>query len=633
MTLMVLIIARISTVHQDRRSLDDQIALCKRFVLDRHVGPVEFTVISGQGSGEVLDRADFLKTIEFVESQRFDWVITEDLARICRRAQAMIFCETCEDSDMRFVAVNDAIDTSHTEWRVNAFFASFKHEMSNKDTSMRIRRTLRNRFDQGGVVQFVIYGIIKPPGAKNDSDLQRDPSAEEIYKDWFQRFREGASCSEIADWLNQQVVPTGPYCRSKRWTGPMVARVMRNPLLKGCRIRNRVMSRRHNKTGRRRSVKAPPGELLVRKCPHLAFFDEQYYDETIAMLAERNAHFKRKLVNGRDPRAGVPKKRSRWPGQHFICGICGRSMRYGGNGISHCLICTGANEYRCWNSVTINAPFAARQIITAVRDAISNLPGFDVALADKVRLAAHERIQARQTERADCERGLNDRIRQLENTAAAIGARGHSATLLDRLKSLEGERDEFQRKLAILDKQPESVVELPSMDVIREVAFREFEELAVESPEFGRWMKQIIPRLAMRPVRCCTGGTPEPRAFVTLDLTSLVPADIAGAAGSALRIELVVDLFDPPKRVILLKEIQRLTQANLKQREVAKLLGTQQPIVQQALAIARKMAELGITSPYIELSEPPSDYRKMRRCRHPRYRFEPLPGFGTDEAA
>jgi len=65
-------------------------------------------------------------------------------------------------------------------------FAAMRHEAYNKDTAKRIRRTLRNRFNQGGVIQTHIYGYIKPSGIQHDSELQKDPAAEPIYEHWFQ---------------------------------------------------------------------------------------------------------------------------------------------------------------------------------------------------------------------------------------------------------------------------------------------------------------------------------------------------------------------------------------------------------------------------------------------------------------
>jgi hypothetical protein len=36
---------------------------------------------------------------------------------------------------------------------MHAIFASIRHELANKDTSDRIRRSQRGRFEKGGVVQ------------------------------------------------------------------------------------------------------------------------------------------------------------------------------------------------------------------------------------------------------------------------------------------------------------------------------------------------------------------------------------------------------------------------------------------------------------------------------------------------
>jgi hypothetical protein len=42
------------------------------------------------------------------------------------------------------------------------------------------------------------------------------------------------------------------------------------------------------------------------------------------------------------------------------------------------------------------------------------------------------------------------------------------------------------------------------------------------------------------------------------------------------------------------------------------------------------MRRLGLTDPYVRLTAPPMDYPKLKRHLHRRYRFDPLPGFGTE---
>lgn len=160
-------------------------------------------------------------------------------------------------------------------------------------------------------------------------------------------------------------MPTGPYARQEEWDGPMVGRVTHNIVLKGVRFRNRRKTKRNSK-GKYRSIKAEPHELRLRPVPHLAFFEEAYYDRVVAEADERDRRFRRKGQNGADPRDRVPKKRTRFPGQIIRCGICGRGYVFGGHGQTDHLMCRGAREYRCWNGTTVDGPLAAERLSEAV---------------------------------------------------------------------------------------------------------------------------------------------------------------------------------------------------------------------------------------------------------------------------
>ncbi len=126
-----------------------------------------------------------------------------------------------------------------------------------------------------------------------------------VYEEVFRRLEGGASYAEVADWLNAAGVPTGPWMRSRRWDGPSLARAVQNPILKGVRRRNERMSQRVNRTGRRKSVKAPPAERLLRPVPHLAFIEPDRYDRVIAALGPGTPPA---------PAAGRPAPRTRGPG-------------------------------------------------------------------------------------------------------------------------------------------------------------------------------------------------------------------------------------------------------------------------------------------------------------------------------
>jgi DNA invertase Pin-like site-specific DNA recombinase len=627
-TLVTLGIARISTEHQDQRSLLDQEALYRSWLNEHAGGPFQLEMIAGRGSGERLDREEARQARAAVKTGRFDLVIAEDLGRIFRRVHALLYCELCEDNETRLIALNDQVDTAQPNWHLLAGFAAMRHEMYNEDTSKRIRRSQRNRFQQGGVVQTVVFGYLKPPGAKTDGELQKDPAAEPVYAEIFRRLEGGAGYSEVADWLNGEGVKPGPYARSPRWNCSLVTQLVHNPILKGVRVRNRKMSKRVNETGLRKSVPAPPSELLARSVPHLAFIDPARYDRLIRDLDERNARFRRKGVGGVDPRRNVPKKRTVWPGQHIDCGICGRPYVYGGHGLKDHLMCRGAHDYRCWNAFTVDGPLAAGKLIAAIRRSIEALPDFDPALRQLVEEELTRCREHQEPRRQELERRRAALERRLANVVAAIGQMGHSDSLLEELTRVE------QDKAAVLEEQQElsrsaddlQRSELPPMADIKALAARAFDDLAVSSPEFGRLLRRLIVRIVVYPYRLCDGGRPVLRARFSFCLAPLLTSvQASGAADGALRRSLEVDLFDPPQRAAHRARVLELTANGVTQPEIGRELGIALPTVQRAVALARRMAELQIADPYLPLGAPPEDFEQLQRHRHPRYRFEPLP--------
>ena len=172
---------------QDIRSLDDQGSLHERWIKDHIDQPYEVKVLAGSGSGEYLERAEYLELIELVDSDQWDLVLTEDLGRILRRIQAHMFCEACVDHHTRLIAINDHVDTAEAGWQDRSIFSAWHHERSNRDTSDRIKRSHRSRFQQGGTASLPIFGYRKKPDAKTDGDWERVPEAKEVYREWFDR--------------------------------------------------------------------------------------------------------------------------------------------------------------------------------------------------------------------------------------------------------------------------------------------------------------------------------------------------------------------------------------------------------------------------------------------------------------
>lgn len=631
--LMVLLINRVSDpTKQDERSCGDQEADLRRWLESQYSLPTQVKVIAGSGSGEILDRKEFVQATDEIATGVYDLVLVEDLGRIVRRMHAFIFCEDCEDAGTRLIARNDAIDTAQEDWQFHAFFAAFRHERSNKDTSKRIRRAHRNRFLQGGMVQFNIYGYLKPPGAKTDAEITKDPCAEPIYDDMFRRLEDGASFCEIADWLTASNIPLGPYSRSGKWTGPLVSNLVKRTVLKGLRRRNERMARRNNKTGRSRSVKAPLSELLERHCPHLAFIDPERYDRVLSTVNMRNARYRRRGVNGRDTRRDVPRQRTVWLGQHITCGICGRPYVYGAHGQNDHLICQGAREYRCWNSISVDGPLAATNMMEVIRSEIEQLPDYEPCLLEAVQRALQAQDSDVELERQAVARTLRTNERELENVLAAVRAAGHSSSLLEELRRLETEVASQRLQLTQFRTAIDTAIAIPSVAELREMAENAFGRLSMRSPEFGRLLHRLVPRIYVYPYRHCGGGLPRLRAKFTLSLACFLPrGNPVSSLSPMLRRELVVDLFRPPQHEFYRQQIMARVQAKqrgesyMTLRAIAAECGVKLPVVQKAIAIDAMMKRLGLSDPYLPLSEPLQDCGRWRRHRHPRFQFETLP--------
>jgi len=636
-TLKVILPGRVSSPgpgkQNKEQSLGDQQDIQQRW-LRRHTDlPVDVTVIAGSGSGELLEREEYKKLLRLIEYGEYDLVLTEDLGRIVRRTYAFIVCELCEDHDVRLIAINNHnVDTALRGWRDAAFFAAFFYEKDNRDKSDRLKERLRSRFLAGGALERRIFGYVDPPdGAKCDAERQRDAAAESIYQEWFRRLDEGATYEEIADWLNILGVRTGPYCVNNEWVGKMVCRCTHNPILKGLRRHNDRKTRRINATGKYVSEKADPEDLLTRHCPHLAFFEEDYFDRVTRTAKVNNSKFK-PGKDGEDPRRGRPKKKTIWPGQHIFCGTCGRLYRYGGHGQNDHLLCRGAYEYRCWNAITVDGPKAAGKLSQAIVDELAGLPDFDADLLQRLEGEVHDLHNVHAKRIAEIDRELATVERRQENTAAGIAEYGPRRELQQQLDKLEAKQVLLWQDRRELLNMPQRKVLIPTAAEIRDLALEAFRNLAIESDEFSRLIRELISRIVVYPVRLVDRGHLVLRAQFLLNLVPLMPdAKHIQGMEQVLRRWLCVDLFDPPQReefrasVMTEKTKSEGGQQRLNQHQIAAKLGITHTAVQRAAALQRKMDRLGVTDAYQIVTEPPGDYTKLRRHKHPRYRLEPLP--------
>ncbi len=558
---------------QDIRSNDDQEALHRNCVAANTNLPFTITVLAGSGSGECLERSEYLQLIEMVESDQFDLVLAEGLGRIVWRIHAHLFAELCADHAVRLISLNDHVDTAQDGWQHRSIFSAWHHERSNRDTSQRIKRTQRSRFTPGGCMACLPYGYLKKPGAKSDTDVEKLPEAEEVYKEWFRRLDDGALYSEIADWLNDHVVPTGPHCRSEKWNGRIVGRTTHNWILKGLRFRNKRRSKRHNTSGKYITEKADPSELLTRRVPHLAFFDEAYYDRVVAKADARNTKYRRNGDIGPDPCKNRPKKRVRFPGQIIDCGICGRQFVFGGHGQTDHLMCSGAREYKCWNAITVDGPLGTQTISEAVFAQIQSISDFDPAFLQQVNAEANQRDSERDQRLRELVRKIDSTDREISNLLKFLRAGDESPNVRAELQRLERQMVEWQYEKQQIDQTPRDGLVLPCADEIKHAAQEAFKNLAAENYEFGKLLRAVTGRILVWPFRSVDGGDIGLRAKFKLQIANLIPDKrVREVLQKPLEKVIVLDLFEPPQRILYRHQIIELRNT-MTEREAAQVVG------------------------------------------------------------
>ena len=598
---------------------------------DGEIEKVEFRLIATKGKGEDLTRPELAEIEAQLRTGEIDLLILDDIGRLVRGTEANRLIGIGVDFGTRTVAPNDYIDTDDDSWEEDVISACRDHVGHNSHTSKRLKQKLMNRFKKKGqATPCQIAGYIKPKDAKSYHDWFVDQTSRAIVLDGAKQLRQHLNCSALADYLNTVNFDVGPYCRNTEWNGAMVRRYYSNPILKGKPERGNMHSVKHHETGKRRSVKNPEGPVAI-ELPHLAILPDVDFDELNALLKAKNSNRGRKpYANGIDPLKGVPRKRTRFPGQHASCWYCGRNLVWGGNGIKNHMQCTGSRLYKCWNSIGIDGGRLTSLAVGAVWKILDQISGLDedlfklaTSIAEQPSLgleAALSRLKIDEAELAKQEQNLLDVIAKF----------GPSEIVEQGLKSLPDKKLKLKIERAKLQRQSISKNDLPeSTDDLKELVRSTFLKLAQDSYEFGQLFPKIVPEIFVYCVRLCTGGPLLPRARITVDLSGAFEGHLPAETQQLLVSQFDVDIFDRPRSDMIRGEVVDLNGQGVSKKTIGELIAGAPSLrmINQALGLQQALESQQIADPYVMQLEPPADLTKLRRYRHPRYVFETLENY------
>lgn len=616
--LKVILIGRVSTIHQDKENIEASFRYDLAFLHANYSGISEIKCMGEQASGMLAGRATIVEACNLIESEQWDLVLVEDLSRIFRNPRFQwAFLQDCVDHLTRVICIADNIDTADPNWEANAHTATLRHGLAVPDARRRVRRTADHAFARGGMVFNVKYGYRKLTKEEADSGdfgpkglrIAIRPECTPIIRAMRARILRGDSCDSIAAWLQEEGVETAPKVRSSRWSGKLVADLLRDPILCGVRRFKRTICIQVYRTGKYRRAKNPEG-------PEESYYQELQHmtkDEHSEMLTAMDAR-SRGATSPSGPANPLwrrPRSDSFWPGQHPTCAICGgRLYRYGRN--LRCKNTVSKGPKTCWFHGLVSIKMVHEKVLRWLLRSLKDHPGAHNAL---ITAAVQEFERARRRNKrssADLAKRIADLESQARLLANAIAKGGELEALVDKSREVASALTKARADLAACESDEADTTDFVTHEEVAARLDQVVFHLANSSFEFAQFMRRLIPKFVVQPVQQLDCGLVRSRAIIVMR-----PDAWASEGESTEEISVEIDLFEPPVHIRYLQPCVDIKESdpNATLDQIAAALQINRMTVKRALAYHRLMIDSGLTEPYRVINEKPqSASRWLKRA-------------------
>ena len=198
----------------ESNSIVNQKTLLSQKAKEKGLTDIKFYVDDGY-TGTNFNRPGFQQMLSDIEMGYIYAVMVKDLSRLGRDYVSVgNYTDVYfPDHDIRFIAVNDGIDSEEGESEI-APFKNILNEMYARDISNKIRSSHRLRGSMGEPLSQPPYGYMK--SAENKKKWVIDPEAAEVVKSIFKMCLEGKGNETIARILQEkQILVPMAYWQSK----------------------------------------------------------------------------------------------------------------------------------------------------------------------------------------------------------------------------------------------------------------------------------------------------------------------------------------------------------------------------------------------------------------------------------
>lgn len=229
----------------ESNSIVNQRTLLNEYARKNHFKNIRFFVDDGY-SGTNFDRPAFKELEALVESGEVGTVIVKDMSRLGRNyLQVGIYTDIVfPDNDVRFIAINDNVDSSvQTEFDMTPI-RNFCNELYARDTAKKIRSSIKLKAERGEhIASHPPFGYTKDPNDRKKWIID-EPAAKTV-RYIFKLCLEGLGPTQIAKRLSKEKVlkPTAYYAQKSGevlppnpygWDQSSVAGILEHSDYTGC---------------------------------------------------------------------------------------------------------------------------------------------------------------------------------------------------------------------------------------------------------------------------------------------------------------------------------------------------------------------------------------------------------------
>lgn len=210
--------SRLSVGDEDRDGGESNSIQNQKIFLERYAKQQKLTnirhYIDDDESGRFFDRSGYVQMMEDVENGKVGLVIMKDMTRWGRDyLQVGNAMETFRRNNVRFIAINNGIDSADQSTLEFAPFINIMSEWYARDISKKVKTGIKVKGTSGKpIATEAVYGYIKDPDNKDYWII--DEEAAEVVRLIYRLFISGQNRNQIAVYLkNKQVLTPAFYMK------------------------------------------------------------------------------------------------------------------------------------------------------------------------------------------------------------------------------------------------------------------------------------------------------------------------------------------------------------------------------------------------------------------------------------